>query len=223
MENQHSGDDEKYEKKCETCNFIVRASRKYGAMQILQKHKETCKSCPECKFTGRDNKTISIHLRDQHGMFSESTSPPLKRKKKMEEITVSEEEPMDIEDVKDLSTSFEEMEIDNKEAMVMKDRRKKMDAKVLEKQKSADIDDFLRKRREVLDEKKRKEEEERSIIKKANKKRKQSEKDARKRKNKKNKTVETSIKYKVPKTTNIWLRILLYFTLLYLSQQPLMI
>ena len=57
---------------------------------------------------------------------------------------------METEEDVDLSTSFEDMEIDDKEIKLMRERSEKMDAKVIEKQKSTEIEDFLRRRKEVL-------------------------------------------------------------------------
>ena len=206
LRTQHTTENEKYEKKCFSCNFTAKAPRKYAAMQLIRKHKGSCTSCPECEFVGKDNTDLRKHLRDQHEILSESLSPPRKRKRKLEESKVIESEPMETEEVVDLSTSLEDMEIDDNETKLMRERSEKMDAKVIEKQKSTEIEDFLRRKKEASDENKRKKDENDKIAQEINKKRKQSEKDARKRKNKKNKKnkeFELPEAYKVPNIREI--------------------
>ena len=53
---------------------------------------------------------------------------------------------METEEVIDLSTSFEDMEIDDKEMKIIKERSEKMDAKVLEKQKNRNRGFFEKKK-----------------------------------------------------------------------------
>ena len=201
----------KHEKKCGSCNYVAIATRKYAAFQLLQKHKISCKSCPECELTVKDSVAMRKHLRDQHEILSVSISPPLKRKRKLEnrkeyESEKSknlESEPMEIEE-NELNASFQEMEIDDKDTKSIKERSDQMDAKVIEKQKSTEIEDFLRKRKEDIDDKKRKEEEKIIAARDTNRKRKQSLKDSRRRNNKKkNKVLENNSKYTVPNIREI--------------------
>ena len=78
-------DEKKYINKCELCAFETVGSKRYIAIRLLAKHKETCKgmTCAECDFCVMDKITMKKHMRDQHAISTCSTSPPLKRKRKV--------------------------------------------------------------------------------------------------------------------------------------------
>ena len=101
--------DKKHTNKCELRNFEAVAIRKYVSIQILSKHKEFCSQngkCSKCDFFVRDTLSMKRHMRDQHEIMSSSTSPPLKRKKKvMEEEKDIETDLTEDQGLKDLSVS----------------------------------------------------------------------------------------------------------------------
>ena len=90
-----------------------------------------------------DSMALRKHMRDRHETMSSSTSPPLKRKRKMHEEKDVDSEPMDVEDiiVDDLSSSMEEMDIEcveaEEEEKTFKERSRLMDKKVKEKEKKS--------------------------------------------------------------------------------------
>ena len=123
----------RYYNKCEKCDFTADGSKRYVALQLLKKHKETCKivksntrQCCNCDFETNNILIMKRHTRDVHGIITGSTSPPSKKKKKSVDENVDEnvdsQEPMDTSDVKDLSRSMEEMELEESEIEIMKER-----------------------------------------------------------------------------------------------------
>ena len=192
-----------YYNECEKCGFISNASRRYVALQQLLKHKEYCtggnktnrgeikKSCTQCKYVGKDTLSLKRHLRDEHNIKKDSISPPHKKQKKEETGKIEEAIEIKSTGVKDLSESFEEMDIDEtvSGSKLLSDA---MDKKIKDKEKS---DGQAEKR--ILDERKeaeRKKEEEDELMRLNNKKRKQSLKDSRKANNKKNKKNDNVLK-----------------------------
>ena len=112
---------------------------KYVALQLMLKHKEEChsKKCSDCDFIARNKQETKRHMRDDHGVITGSTSPPLKRKRGLiekEEI----EEKMDVEnedDLEDLSLKLEDLDIefmDFEEEDILVERSDNNDEKVRE-------------------------------------------------------------------------------------------
>ena len=75
------------------------------------------------------------HMRDEHNIKTDSTSPPLMKKRRS--VTEIVHEPMDIENeiVKNLSFSLEQMEIDDSITEPLKVKSKIKDAKTEEKER----------------------------------------------------------------------------------------
>ena len=82
------------------------------------------------------------HRRDIHNIMSDSTSPPPKKSKLQEHIV--NDAPMDLAEdedtLEDLSSSIEEMEIDEKES---DDRSKYWDEKIQKKEQKIQTDDLI--------------------------------------------------------------------------------
>ena len=83
-----------YKNRCNECDFEVEANRKYEIVKIMLRHNENCfsnikhkkeaaiiRSCEICEFAGSSDYNMKRHKRDAHGCLTESTSPPLKRKR----------------------------------------------------------------------------------------------------------------------------------------------
>jgi hypothetical protein len=92
-----------YNNKCENCEYVADAPRRYLVLKLLSKHKEKfCiskgKKCCKCDFEANEKMYMKRHMRDVHAIITVSTSPPLKKKRKSE----TETEPMDTSDVNDL-------------------------------------------------------------------------------------------------------------------------
>ena len=203
--------EKRYFNKCDKCDFVADATRRYTALQQLSKHKVSCcnrknsKSgelgnlqCCKCHYEADNKICLKKHMRDEHNIKTDSTSPPLKKKRQ----SVSEfvQEPMDVENEieKDLSFSLEEMEIDDSASATesMKEKSKMMDAIIEEKRKKDEekenlYNDTLRK---VKESKEVEETKKIDTSKKENKKRKQGLKDLRKAVNKKCKKNEEMLK-----------------------------
>ena len=192
----------KYYNECEKCGFLANASRRYVALQQLLKHKELCtgsktnrseirKTCTQCKYVGSDAIGMKRHMRDEHNIKKDSISPPHKKQKQAEVGTIAEAMEMKIKYVKDLSESFEEMEIDETNSG-LELLSEAMDRKIKDKEKSNIESEkrIMEKRKEA----ERKKETDEEIIRLNNKKRKQSLKDLRKANNKKNKKNENTLK-----------------------------
>ena len=202
-DNCESKDRKQYTNKCEVCAFETVASRRYTVIQMMKKHKETCKTskCTICDFCVMDRVTLKKHMRDQHAISTCSTSPPLKRKRKIVEENHSEPEPMEVADqsIVDLSESLEDMEIENIEEEVLKVRSKLQDERVIEKEKRIEEEEENAKRkREEL--KKKKQIESKIILEKQKnelKRKKQNSKDAKKKSKKKVIISKTGPKTKV--------------------------
>ena len=147
-----------YKHKCESCEYEVAANRKYVAIQMLLKHEELCCSkklnksikinkCTECDFESKEEGKMRRHLRDDHGIYTGSTSPPPKKNKVHSNLKYDEEmetEDMNIdqkeENVEDISFKLEDMEIDTsdieeEEADILKERSRMMDEKIKAKEK----------------------------------------------------------------------------------------
>ena len=172
--------------------------------------------CSKCGFNSNDRMVLRRHNRDQHEGMTNSTSPPLKRKKRLYEetpleaelINVAEHknsgsEKMDIdeniseESIKDLSFKLEDMEIDaNEDAEISK----KVDKKIIEKAKRIEEEERLRDLKLKAIEIKKMKEEGVKIEKtrKLNKMRKQILKDDKKKRKKKDKNTNKVFKSKIP-------------------------
>lgn len=108
-------DEKKYTKMCDTCNFVVKANKKYISLQQLKRH-----------------------MRDEHNKTTRSTSPPMKKKKVDEKNDmISDNEHINKPEVMDLSESLEEMDIGDSDTEsgldendLLAERSKMMDAKV---------------------------------------------------------------------------------------------
>ena len=118
-----------YEMKCDSCDFVVVGQKKCFALQVLQKHRE---KCHECDFISKSKIEMKKHMRDQHEVLTSSTSPPLKRKRRITEKNKENPEPMDYEEI--VNKSFEDMEITEDEDSKEK-RSDLIDAKIIEKRK----------------------------------------------------------------------------------------
>ena len=74
-------------------------------------------------------------MRDEHNIKTGFTSPPLKKKKKQQEVLINDVDMVDV-DINDLSSTLEEMDIgvdvvdSDAEENLLKDRSKNMDKKV---------------------------------------------------------------------------------------------
>ena len=186
----------KYYNECEKCGFISNASRRYIALQQLLKHKEHCaevrtnkscskKKCTKCEFVFIDPQSMKRHMRDEHSIKTDSTSPPHKKPKKKENNDPVESMEIECRGISDLSKSFEEMDIDQSDNIELRRRSELMDMKIKEKEKkNADEEKRILKERKLAQKEEEKEQQQRRL---SNKKRKQSLKDIRKSNNKRNK------------------------------------
>ena len=148
LENDDAG--KKYSNECDICGFLATATRRYVAIQMLSKHKESCfkiAKCVECDFSAKDSVVMKRHMRDQHDIMSSSTSPPLKRKKKTDDVNLIESEPMDVEEsFINLSIELDNMEIEThkeEEDDSFSHRSKLMDEKIIEKARKIDEKESL--------------------------------------------------------------------------------
>ena len=194
----------KYYNKCDKCEYTADAPKRYVALQLHQKHKESdcasrtnksCVQCCQCEFIAYNSMIFKRHMRDEHNMKTGSISPPQKHRKYVNANSI---EPMDTDDqnVIDLSESLEDMVIDTLEAEIMEERSKLMDDKISEKERIDDVKETLLKNKRDEAETKRDDIEARKHeqSKKLNKKRKQSLKDQRKNVNKKSKQSQNVFK-----------------------------
>ena len=172
----------KYSNKCDNCEFEAKAGRKFKVLQILKQHRELCQKIKTCEIGGcevKDIQNMKKHMRDEHSETTASTSPPLKRKRKLAVNTKTVEE----------NTDTEEMEIDYEESEILSQR---MDKKIEQKAKeNEEKDQVLKEKIKEKIEKKNKEEEKRQEIEKIKKRQaKQSKKDLRKSTRKKMKKIK---------------------------------
>ena len=159
--------EKKYANRCESCDFVVNATKRYVALQQLKKHRESCSNskkkqtggknsqCDLCEFKDNESMSMRRHMRDQHDIFTGSTSPPPKRKKK---VSIDGVESMDVEEeeVHDLSLKLEEMEVDSITNETKKKESDLMDEKVMEKQRRIEESEMLLKNeKDKLESKKR--------------------------------------------------------------------
>ena len=195
--------EKKYINVCELCGFEAVATRRYNAIRQLSKHKETCQNgaCIKCDFHVKDKITLKRHMRDQHEVVTCSTSPPLKRKRRSKLIE-DKVQIMDVEEdnLVDLSVSLEEMEIDDKEEGIFKERTRLMDEKVKEKARKTEEEELIlmKKTEDALEKKKKvaaKKMETAQSLKKRNK---QKVKDLKKSSKKKEKATSDAIKVRIP-------------------------
>ena len=204
--NETCGNLKSYQNKCEYCEYVAVASKRYGALQLLKRHKESCsginlkkssltKNCDQCDFEMNDYLLMRRHMRDSHNVVTASTSPPPKKTKRAQEKSNDDGEPMETEDdnIKDISIGMEDMEI---EIDITQERSRLMDEKILSKEqlnekKEKKLEDKFK---EVKEDKRMKEEKKRSQLAKNNKKRKQGVKDLRKIMNKKSRKVVNTTK-----------------------------
>ena len=143
-----------YTKMCNVCDFEVESTKNYISVQKILKHRDSCSlrvQCFQCDLRFKDQNKMKKHMRDVHGLSTNSMSPPIKKKKVdiLDELTTNK-------DIIDLSESIEEMEIDSneKEEDVLKERSRLMDEKVNEKQMKDDeeMKNFLQKRKNLSEE-----------------------------------------------------------------------
>ena len=133
-------------------------------------------------------------MRDAHEITSISTSPPTKRKRRIE----GEPELMEVEEdeqcIEELSSSMEEMEIDQ-EVKILEERREYQDNKIKKKElkQQKEEQELLKMKLEVLEQKKRKEEKKAEDDKNQKRKKKQKEKDTKKKMRKKRKNTADKI------------------------------
>ena len=145
-------DEKKYINKCELCAFETVGSKRYIAIRLLAKHKETCKgmTCAECDFCVMDKIIMKKPTRDQHAISTCSTSPPLRKRKVVVEKDVTPE-PMEVEEqsVVDLSESLEDMDIGNSEEVLIKERSKLNDDRIKEKERKNAERELLHSRKTI--------------------------------------------------------------------------
>ena len=91
--------------------------------------------CCKCDYEADDKMRLKKHMRDEHNKKTDSTSPPLKKKRQSVSEIVHKHMDIENEIVKDLSFSLEEVEIDDSVTEPMKVKSKIMDAKIEEKRK----------------------------------------------------------------------------------------
>ena len=199
-----------YLSNCNMCGHEIATNRKYVSLQLMNKHKETCaiKLCTECDFKPND-KQLQRHRRDEHGILSGSTSPPMKKKRK-QSVEKSEHEEMDIQEdddedeVADLSLKLEEMDIDVSESDLQEERSKIMDNKIKEKEKLIMTGEIKAKEKRNQEELKKQQKKEKEVekIKNEDRKKKQKIKDdkrrLKKKSNAKKNTHENRKRFKVP-------------------------
>ena len=134
------------------------------------------------------------HMRYAHEITSISTSPPTKRKRRIE----GEPEFMEVEEdeqfIEELSSSMEEMEIDQ-EVKILEERREYQDNKIKKKElkQQKEEQELLKMKLDVLEQKKRKEEKKAEDDKNQKRKKKQKEKDTKKKMRKKRKNAADKI------------------------------
>lgn len=188
-----------YDVKCDQCEYVATGPKKYFALQLLKKHRE---SCHQCDFTSNSKIEMKKHMRDQHEVLTDSTSPPQKRKRRGIEKKEHETEPMDCEENK--IESVEDMDI-NEEEVMKKKISDQMDAKVLEKRKLYEEkeNEFKKQKKDLIEMKKKEEENEKKVVKETNKKRKQVTRQKSKKINKRIRASEEIKKNKVPNIRNI--------------------
>ena len=181
-----------YKKKCDSCDYEVRATRKYKVVQQILEHKichtkKSSDNCVECDFITKNTSDMKRHMRDKHGSKSCSTSPPAKKKRSKEEDDEKENE-KETNDIKDLSFRIEDMEIESYEEQNLDEISKLQDEKIREKEKNNDAKEKLYRQR--VEEEERKKEEELKM----NKEKLRVEKKQVKQKLKKEKRKESKIK-----------------------------
>ena len=170
----------KYVSKCDLCGYDVTTTKKYLGIQIIAKHKEACikRNCVECGYYGKDKSTMKRHMRDEHGSYSISTSPPTKRKRKSEQENISLEQ-MDVEEeevcVAQLSLSMEDMDIDDEEK-VLEERKRYQDEKIKSKELKQEKKELEIRRKKIDELEQKKKEEEKKAKDDQNEKRKKKQK-----------------------------------------------
>ena len=142
-------EEKKYCNECGDCGLKLEAKRRYLVVQLLKKHKESCHgknnnavfktSCNLCDFKAKESYLLRRHMRDEHNINSGSTSPPQKKKKILSKDNFQESQEVieDDDEVLNLSSKLEDMEIDEvvcEETKEMKERSDKIEKKVLEKE-----------------------------------------------------------------------------------------
>ena len=179
-------DERKYICKCEFCAFEALSSKRYLAIQMLTKHKETCKTskCVKCDFCVTDKNIMKRHMRDKHDVMSCSTSPPPKKKKDEVEEKEDKPAPMEAEEecFVDLSKSLEDMNIENSEEEDrVKERSRLKDEKIKEKERNNEEKELILKNKRLNAHEKQINADNRKseLVKNVNKKRKQKFKDVK--------------------------------------------
>ena len=228
--------EKKYTKKCENCDYEVEATKRYVAIQILSKHKETCVkkasklsktiNCDECDLEVMDKQKMKRHKRDEHGVVSGSTSPPMKKKRRQSSDNDNIGEPMNVDiqsecengKVEDLSLKLEEMEIDmeidrndhNEEEKKLKERSNSMDEKIKVREQRITSEEIAAENKKKETEKKKSLKEKEAIERKREeiKLRKQKKKNIKKKSNKLNAEIiedknSEDIVFNIPNIRNI--------------------
>ena len=145
LEEISNGDIElKYQKKCDGCDFEVRADRKYLVVRKMLSHRNNVHTdnisrnkCDECNITFNGISNVKRHLRDAHNFSTYSTSPPPKKSRGVKEKRDTEEEKMDIEISED---------------EIMKSRSMRQDEKVEAKnRRNIEEDQIFQKKKEELE------------------------------------------------------------------------
>ena len=138
-----------YKNRCTECDFEVEANRKYEIIKIMLRHNENClsnnkrkltvKYCEICEFAATSEYDMKRHKRDDHGSMTESTSPPLKKKRIKTFKSIRENELVDMEidkdteNLRDENLIVEDMDIDVENEI--KIRSKMKDDKIRAKEK----------------------------------------------------------------------------------------
>ena len=180
-------DDQKYQNKCDRCEFAVKADKRYVIIQSMKKHKEeeclnrTLKlnnQCDLCGYKDTSYTSLKRHKRDKHDIKTMSTSPPTKKLRQY--FSFKSTEPMDI---------------DPQEINEQQKRSDIMDEKIKEKERINEEKATILKNKKIEEDKRRKDMEAKLLeqSQKLNKKRKQSLKDQRKIANKKSKQKDVAI------------------------------
>jgi hypothetical protein len=152
------------------CDYEVEASRKYLALRLLLHHKDSCcankmrkkrktTKCNQCDFAINESVDMKRHMRDIHLVKTDSTSPPPKKKKSVTEELNDKIEEMEAEvsPLDDLSFTFEDMEIDTEKDEPFDERSRKMDEKILDKERRNEEEEVvLQRKKSSIDKKKKK-------------------------------------------------------------------
>ena len=138
----------KYQKKCDSCDYEVKAERKYLIVRQMLNHKNHVhknnsakNKCDECDITFDGITNMKRHMRDVHNCSTFSTSPPPKKCRGSVKVVNETEE--------------EAMETESSEEEIIKSRSKRQDEKVEAKnRKNMEEDQFFQKKKEEMEKQK---------------------------------------------------------------------